>query len=151
MRLRTMFLIALLAAFSLAAEKPPTTKPSPETSPETYKVKKGTLKLEVSTDGTLAALEPFEVKLKTKAYAGALTVQTAAAHGAMVRKGESVLELDPKPFNWTLEGAENELATARANLKKAEADAELATKSEALSLRIARGQSEEHRDRSQMV
>ena len=42
-----------------------------------------------------------------------------------VRKGESILELDAKPFIWAVEGAENELATARANLKKAEADAEL--------------------------
>src|SRR6266581_2129831 len=113
------------------------TKPSTQPSADTYKVKKGTLKLEVSTDATLAALEPFEVKLKTKAYSGAFTVVSAAAHGAMVRKGETILELDPKPMNWAFEGAENELSTARANLKKAEADAELATRSEALSLRIA--------------
>src|SRR4051812_48715721 len=138
MRALTILLsIALLATCLPAAEKSPATKPATQGSPETYTVKKGTLKLEVQTDATLAALEPYEVKLKTKAYAGQFTVVSAAAHGAMVRKGETILELDPKPMIWALEGAENELATGRANLKKAEADAELATKSEALSLRIA--------------
>src|SRR2546423_5311313 len=137
MRVWTILLsIISVVTFSFAAEKS-STGPATQPGGDTYKVKKGTLKLEVSTDGTLAAVEPFEVKLKTKAYAGALTVQSAAAHGAMVRKGESILELDAKPFIWAVEGAENELATARANLKKAEADAELATKSEALSLRIS--------------
>ena len=137
MRVWTILLsIISVVTFSFAAEKS-STGPATQPGGDTYKVKKGTLKLEVSTDGTLAALEPFEVKLKTKAYAGALTVQSAAAHGAMVRKGESILELDAKPFIWAVEGAENELATARANLKKSEADAELATRSEALSLRIA--------------
>ncbi|HEV8378100.1 MAG TPA: hypothetical protein VGP99_04570, partial [Tepidisphaeraceae bacterium] len=129
--------IISIAAFSFAADKGSSTAPSTQPSAETHKVKKGTLKLEVGTDATLSALEPYEVKLKTKAYAGQLTVVSAAAHSAMVRKGETILELDPKPMNWALEGAENELATARANLKKAEADAELAVKSEALSLRIA--------------
>jgi multidrug efflux pump subunit AcrA (membrane-fusion protein) len=136
MRLWTILpAVILFAAVSFAAEKSST---GPSTQPsETYKVRKGSLKLEVSTDSTLAALEPYEVKLKTKAYTGQFTVVSAAAHGAMVRKGETILELDPKPFNWAMEGAENELATARANLKKAEADAELAVKSEALSLRIS--------------
>src|SRR5689334_19221764 len=134
MRVWTILLSILsLAALSFAADTKPTTQPSTDT----YKVKKGSLKLEVSTDATLAALEPFEAKLKAKAYSGQFSVVSAAAHGAMVRKGETILELDPKPMSWALEGAENELATARANLKKAEADAELAVKSEALSLRIS--------------
>jgi len=138
MRVWTILLSMISAVtFSFAAEKSSSTGPATQPAADTYKVKKGTLKLEVTTDGTLSALEPFEVKLKTKAYAGALMIESAAAHGAMVRKGESVLELDPKPFNWAVEGAENELATARASLKKAEADAELAAKSEALSLRIS--------------
>jgi len=137
MRVWTILLsIISVVTFSFAAEKS-STGPATQPGADTYKVKKGTLKLEVSTDGTLAALEPYETKLKSKAYAGQFTVVSAAAHGAMVRKGESILELDPKPFNWAVEGAENELATARANLKKAEADAELAAKGEALSLRIA--------------
>ena len=134
MRVWTILLLFLsITTLSFAAD----TKPSTQPSTDTYKVKKGSLKLEVSTDATLSALEPFEAKLKAKAYTGQLTVVSAAAHGAMVRKGETILDLDPKPMNWALEGAENELATARANLKKAEADAELATKSEALSLRIS--------------
>src|SRR4051812_17250751 len=75
--------IFLITTLSLAAD----TKPSTQPSPDTYKVKKGSLKLEVSTDATLSALEPFEAKLKSKAYTGQFMVVSAAAHGAMVRKG----------------------------------------------------------------
>src|SRR5437660_810805 len=124
MRVWTILLsIISVTAFSFAADKGTSTAPATQPAAEIYKLKKGTLKLEVTTDGTLSALEPFEVKLKTKAYAGQFTVLSAAVHGAMVRKGESILEIDPKPINWAVEGAEGELATARANLKKAEADA----------------------------
>src|SRR5438045_6232150 len=121
MRVLTILVsIALFTVCSTAAETKPTTQPAAET----YKVKKGTLKLEVQTDSTLSAFEPFEVRLKTKSYAGQFTVISAAAHGAHVAKGDSVLECDPRPINWAVEGAENELATARAALTKAEADAE---------------------------
>jgi multidrug resistance efflux pump len=137
MRVWTILLAVIsVAGFSFAAEKT-STGPSTQPSGETYTVKKGTLKLEVTTDAALAALEPFEVRLKTKAFAGQFTVVSAAGHGAMVKKGESVLELDAKPINWAVEGAENEVATARANLKKAEADAELGAKGDALALRIS--------------
>src|SRR5258705_13909605 len=111
MRVLTILVfIALGTAWSAAAETKPTTQPSGDT----YKVKKGTLKLEVQTDSTLGALEPFEVRLKTKSYAGQFTVISAAPHGAHVAKGDSVLECDPRPINWAVESADNELATARA-------------------------------------
>jgi len=54
MRVLTILVfIALGTAWSAAAETKPTTQPSGDT----YKVKKGTLKLEVQTDSTLSALE----------------------------------------------------------------------------------------------
>src|SRR5215212_152761 len=99
--------IALCTAFSLAA---PATRPATQPAGETYTVKKGTLKLEVSTDSTLQAQEPFEVKLKPKSYAGSFTVIAAAPHGAHVAKGDTVLECDARPINWAVESAENELA-----------------------------------------
>src|SRR5438046_3277495 len=135
MRASIILLSIALAATALAAA--PATKPATQAASETYTVKKGTLKLEVQTDSTLAALEPFEVRLKTKSYAGQFTVTSAAPHGAHVAKGDTLLDCDPRPINWAVEGAENELSTAHATLTKAEADAELAVKSDALSLRIS--------------
>ena len=97
MRALTILLsIAFLTAFLPAAEKP-ATKPATQPAGETYTVKKGTLKLEVQTDSTLGALEPFEVRLKTKAYAGVFTVISAAPHGAHVAKGDSLLEIERAP------------------------------------------------------
>src|SRR4051812_49141200 len=129
--MRVLTIVASIAIFA-ACVSAADTKPATQPAGETYKVKKGTLKLEVQTDSNLSALEPFEVRLKTKAYTGAFAVISAAPHGARVARGDTVLELDPKPMNWALEGAENELATAGAALKKAQADAELAIGSDAL-------------------
>src|SRR5262249_48729784 len=65
-----------------------------------------------------------------------LTVTKVAGHGAAVKKGDSILELEATHYNWAMEAAKNELANARANLKKVEFDGDLAVKQEALSLRM---------------
>src|SRR5688500_17016032 len=82
--------ITLLFLTSLAFAQ--TTKPTTKAStPEPYTVKKGTLKLEVSTDTTFQAQEPYEVRLKPKAYAGQFVVLSAVPHGATVKKGDTIL------------------------------------------------------------
>ncbi|MGE5612326.1 MAG: hypothetical protein ACM359_23970 [Bacillota bacterium] len=99
-------------------------------------VKKGKLSLNIQAEGMLLPVEPFEVKLKMKAYSGPLTVVSIAPAWGKVKAGDVLLELDPTNLKWAMEEAENGLATAKANLKKAEADAELADKGEALALRM---------------
>src|ERR1051325_4156578 len=115
----------------------PTTKPAATQGAEAvHVVKKGTLHLDIAVDAALIGLEPYEGKLKAKSYSGPFTVNKVAAHGAAVKKGESILDLETTHYNWAMEAAKNELANAKANLKKVEFDGDLAVKQEALSLRM---------------
>jgi multidrug efflux pump subunit AcrA (membrane-fusion protein) len=84
----------------------------------------------------LAAVDPHEVKLKLRSYAGPLEVVSAAGHGAAVKKGDVLLELDGREIQWAVEGAEAGLAAAQANLKKAESDVALGEKGDQLAMRI---------------
>ncbi|MCY2952743.1 MAG: hypothetical protein NTU53_12340 [Planctomycetota bacterium] len=120
------------AAATAPASQPAATQPAEKT----HGVKKGTLDLDIQTESTLQPADAFELRLKLKAYAGPLTIATIAAPWSPVKKGQTLLECESTEIKWALEGAENALASARANLKKAEADAELAVKSEALALRM---------------
>jgi len=115
-----------------ATTQPAATQPAEKT----HVVKKGTLTLEIQTDAALQASEPFELKLKLKGYGGPLTIASIAAPWSTVKKGDSLLECETTEIKWAVEGAENALAAAKANLKKAEADAELSVKGEALALRM---------------
>ncbi len=140
--------LALAAAIVLGAAIPsiaqttaPATKPVAQaTAPATQPVhiaKKGKLSVEIAGDGTLQPAEPFEVRLKFKSYAGPLTVVSAAQHQSAVRKGDVLLACEKTQYTWAMEQATNELALARANQQKAVADADVAAKSEALTLRVA--------------
>lgn len=129
--------LLLACALAHAAETPatqPATKPA--TQPNVHVVKPGTLVLDIQTEGTFQPAEPFEVKHKFKVYSGPLTVAAAAAHGASVKKGDVLLDCDHTNLNWSMEETEGAAAAARAAYKKAQADAELASKSEALALRM---------------
>lgn len=126
---------------SIAQTTAPATKPVAQaTAPATQPVhiaKKGKLSVEIAGDGTLQPAEPFEVRLKFKSYAGPLTVVSAAQHQSAVRKGDVLLACEKTQYTWAMEQATNELALARANQQKAVADADVAAKSEALTLRVA--------------
>src|ERR1041384_4150157 len=71
-----------------------TTKPATRPTDIT-RVQKGRLKLEITAEAVLLPMNPFEVRLRFKAYQGGLSVLNAAPHGAMVKKGELLLECDP--------------------------------------------------------
>src|SRR5687768_11201036 len=136
-----LFILALigaqLSADEPAAKQPPTTTPAtaPTTAPASTLVKRGTLDLDVKTDAFLQPLDPFELKLKLKGYSGPLTILSAAAPGAAVKKGDALLELDPRNINWDLEQARNAVAAAKVALTKAESDLALGLKMDALALR----------------
>jgi multidrug resistance efflux pump len=152
---RSVLALALLGPASWSAAQdapappappPPPPAPAPATppgvpttapAPQPHTVAKGKLSLKVESVGTFVPADPVEVRLRPEAYKGAFTVVSAAGHGAPVKKGDTVLQIDPADLNVELEGARNDLAAARAGLAKAEADAAIAAKAEALALRMA--------------
>ncbi|MBI5367628.1 MAG: HlyD family efflux transporter periplasmic adaptor subunit [Planctomycetes bacterium] len=116
------------------AEAAAAAAPAEPEAPKTHKVKKETLLLDIDLEGALVAVKPFEVRLRPKAFDGELTVVKAAPHGAQVKKGEILLQLDAADLTRSLEEAENERAKAAAELTKAEADAALGDQADALAL-----------------
>ena len=128
--------LALLALAGLPLHgDTPATRPATQPT-ATHTVKKGKLNLEVQAEVTLQPLDPYELKLKLKQYAGPLAIVSIAAPNSPVKAGDPLLELDRRQLNWELEMARNALAGAKAALAKAEADQELGAKADALALRI---------------
>jgi HlyD family secretion protein len=131
---------AVAGAATKASTTQPTTSPSTSaaTEPATTVVKRGSLPMKFDASGYFEPVEPFEVKIRPKVYAGELTITAIAANGSAVKKGEKLLEIDPLYIKRQLEAAESEAAVAKANLTKAEADATIARESEALALRMSK-------------
>jgi len=119
-------------ASQAAATLPAATQPAVAT----HVVKKGSLNLDIQTEGVLQPSEQYEVRLKLKGYAGPLTIVTVAQPWAAVKKGDVLLELEQTQMKWGMEGAQTALASAKANQKKVEADAELGAKADALAMRM---------------
>jgi multidrug efflux pump subunit AcrA (membrane-fusion protein) len=132
----TVVAMALLCGFQLVAARaePPATAPA--TAPATVKVRRGELKLLIETTGTFEPAEPFEVRIRPKAYHGELIVAAAVASGAQVAKGDVILEIDSTSLKRQLATAENEQQTARANLEKAQADVTQGEAADQLALRM---------------
>lgn len=127
----------LWAGDAYGAATPATTTPATQPAGGgTHVVKKGQLNLDITGEGVFAAVEPALVRLKLKAYAGPLTVVSAAAPWSTVKKGDSLLELERQEIKWAVEQAETAAETARAAFRKAELDQELGQKADALALRI---------------
>lgn len=121
------------------AEEPATPPgvPTPAPAPEPHIVAKGKLSLQIDSVGTFLPADAAEVCVRPEAYKGGFTIVSAAAHGSAVKKGDVILQIDPADLNVELDGARNDLAAARAAVTKAEADAAIAVKTEALALRKA--------------
>jgi multidrug efflux pump subunit AcrA (membrane-fusion protein) len=118
----------------------PTSAPSsqPTTAPSAMQtVKKGRISMKFDASGTFLPATPVEVRLRPEAFKGELTIVTAAANGASVKKGETILQIDPSDLNRELDAARNELTTAKANQTKAEADVALGEKADALAMKQA--------------
>lgn len=115
--------------------QPAQTQPAQPAGPETVKVTRGDLTLEVRAETPFQAADPFEVKTDFKGYAGPLVITSIVDQGTLVRKGQTVVTFDRTWIDWALLGATNEAAGAKAALAKAEIDAKLAEESEKLTLR----------------
>lgn len=131
-----------VAAYCLAEDpKPATTTASsqPATPPsgQSQVAKKGKLIFKIDAPGTFLPANPFEIRIRPDAFKGELEIVSTAANGASVKKGETILSIDPEDLNRELDAARNDLTTAKANHAKAEADATLGDKSDALALKMA--------------
>lgn len=115
--------------------QPAAVQPASQPADNLHAVKKGTIDLDITADGVFQAVDPVEVRLKLKAYNGPLIINSIAAPGQLVKKGDLLLEIETIHLKWALTAAENELTTARAALAKAEADQQLAEKTEAMAMR----------------
>ena len=137
---------ALAALPRLTAGEAPTqpaaaSKPAaPATSPAgvaTYTVKRGDLNLEIRAEAVFDAVDPYEAKVDFKVYGWPLVITAVAPPGSPVIKDQTLIAFDRRPIEWALTAAENELAVAKANLAKGQADAEVAAKSDPMALRQA--------------
>jgi multidrug resistance efflux pump len=119
-------MVAMLAGMTWAQDKPAT---APASQPAAKPAN------EVVVEGVLLPVDPFELKLKFKAYAGSLPIAKVAGQFATVRAGDSLLEIDPTEFKRAMASVESAAETARAAMKKVEADAEIGARADALALR----------------
>ena len=132
----------LLAPYTYAQDAKPATSPAsqPATAPAgplSHVVKKGRLTLKIDAAGTFLPANPVEIRIRPDAFKGELTIASAAANGAGVKKGDTILAIDPGDLTRELDAARNDLTTAKANHAKAEADATLGDKSDALAMKMA--------------
>jgi multidrug resistance efflux pump len=127
----------LVFAVLVIADESPKTAPTSAPSTSTQVVKKGRLSLKIDATGTFLPATPVEVRIRPEAYKGELTIVSAAANGASVKRGDTVLQIETTDLSRELDSARNELTTAKANLDKANADVTLGEKSDALALKMA--------------
>lgn len=91
---------------------------SAEKSPATHEVQASRLKLELKLDGTFESRQSAEVKLKPKAWAK-LEVKDALAHGASVKKGDTLVTLDLEDLEKAIKAAEQAFTLSELSLKDA--------------------------------
>jgi multidrug resistance efflux pump len=134
-------MLTIATLLLLAAPQDPSSAPSrgasegkPQAGPETRPARRGFLTPAFELDAVLESAERFEAKLQFESYAGELVVRAAAAHGAAAKKDDVLLALETGPLERQLAAAENELRLARAQLEKAQADRDLGSRADALSL-----------------
>ena len=114
-----------------------------EAKPATHKVVKKPFKIELSVSGILSAEEAVEISyrphpmLQPADGQSSLTIKQVAAHGAKVKKGETLAVFDTTKMNEVIENAEVEQKTLLANIKLAEQELPLAEKVAPLDVALA--------------
>ena len=105
--------LALLASPLRAGEAP-----KPPEKPKTHAVKAERFTIEVKTKGAFEAETMHEVAIRPEAWAE-LFVHKAVGHGAAVKKGDVVLQLDTRKIDDAIENLEKELPIAALALQLA--------------------------------
>ena len=121
-------LLLLLAALPLFAEDPPGDKPEepkPDTpKPKTHKVAPGLFKISFEADGVFASSGTREISIDTQSW-GVLTVLEAQPHGALVKKGDTLVKLDLEKIEQKLRELRFGLEVSTLDLQVAEAELKL--------------------------
>ncbi len=130
-------LVLSLASIGRAESATPTPSSAPATSPSppASLAHLGDLSLIVDAEGYFEPVDPFEVRIRPKAYGGELTIVSIASNGSNLKPGDLLLELDPAPLKRQLAAAENELLANDATLKKTQADAKLGEAMDATAIK----------------
>lgn len=91
-------------------------KPAP---PATQKVKKGLIKITLELDGVLEAENAQEIAVRPDEWSS-LIVLHAAPHGAYVRKGDVILELDPEKLDHAITDLRKDMQINALSLQQTE-------------------------------
>jgi multidrug resistance efflux pump len=94
---------------------------APEPKPPVHKVEKAPFKTEASLKGIFETPSGTEIVVRTEAWApNPLVVQKAVLHGALVRKGDMLIELDLEKINQAIKDLETDRRLAEVALKQAD-------------------------------
>ena len=122
-------MLAVLLLVSAQEEKPkPATPPEAAEAkkPDTVAAKRETLKVDLKLDGTFEPAERHVVQIKTQAWMGEMPLAKVAAHGAKVKKGDVLVQVDAAKLHEAIAAAGVELASARVQLERVTEDIKLA-------------------------
>ncbi len=108
--------------------------PKEEEKEKLHTVEKGRLTPKLELEATFEPARTSEVRLRFDAYQGEMKILSVASHAGPVRKGDTLLSIDPKPLKKQIDAAENEMRVARAALAKEQADSDLGARADALAL-----------------
>ncbi len=137
--MRISALALLVGLLLISSANAQSTSPAEETKgskDETTAVKRGEISTTIEFEGYFEPIEFHEIRLRPQAYQGDLLVASAAASGATVKRGETLLQVDAEDLEKQIAAAENELNGARANFAKAQADVQLGEAADALAMKI---------------
>lgn len=91
----------------------------------------------ITLEGYLAPVDPFEVKLNLKSYAGPFKVKSVVPHGTPVKAGDVLVQFDLTEIDEAIVAATSELEVARAQAAKQAVDNTLAEQNDAQALAVA--------------
>ena len=94
-------------------EPPAKVEAKADAKPETAPAKRETLRIELKLEGSFEPAERHVVQVKTQAWQGEMPLARIAAHGAKVKKGDVLVQVDAAKLHEAIAGAGVELASAR--------------------------------------
>jgi HlyD family secretion protein len=121
-------LLAGPSSVRAAQKNQPTAPEKKPEAPPAHTVKRGSLKMKVQLDAVFESTEMEPVKIAPKAWAD-LTVVEAVAHGARVKKGDSLVKFDTEKITEQIEDLERDRPPATTGLELAQAELENLTQS----------------------
>jgi HlyD family secretion protein len=128
--------VLILGVPPLPAAGPLFKQAAPAGKPATHKVENGPFRVELSLKGVLEAEEMTEVVLRPESWTS-LSVLKAVDHGRLVKKGETIITLDPEKIDRAIRDMEADRYLAELSLKQAEEELALLEKSTPLDLSAA--------------